>query len=327
VKRQVYSAGVSVTRRLRRQKPNAQQRGAIEALENAAADLEDLQVLRPLAEAAGLPWIELYPDVETDWPPKRTPKGGPRKAAAAPNETPVQRRRRLRANARERQRTTVPRLKAAIREIRKARKARHKQCVTGCKARRAKIQREAQKAREALRKRIAELKVKARATCARCKTSAKEAELDALDKALAELAAERLRIAELRRLARQSVSSRGQAGGRRAAELRAEQLDQVARDVADDPILASVWAAHGAKLRPKARASLTETFLEWLADHPNIIEEHQRKLERDYEADAEALLGRLAKARDEEPADWHRELDAADRWLLRVAPQAMGAPF
>lgn len=252
--------------------------------------------------------------------------------APVPDETPVQRRRRLRAEARERQRETVPALKAAIRDLKAARRKRRAFCVQQCKRRRRRITSEAQRAREKLRERIARLRDRARQACRACKVRASDTDLDNLDAVLAELASERAAIKRLREQARGLKSSRGRAGGRRAAELRAERLDAVRRDVADDPILLALWERHGSKIKARPRSTLTETFLEWVEEHPEAIEELQRDQERQWAEEAEAMLSSVreaSKAKDEaEIARWSRELDEADRWLADEAPAGLSpVPF
>ncbi len=253
-------------------------------------------------------------------------------APAAPTETVVQRRRRLKAAARERQRETVPRLRKAARELKAARAKRRKFCTTQCQRRRKKVQAQAVRAREQLRARIAKLKQRAREACNACKVNAHDEDLDKLDRVLDQLATEREAIRELRAEARGLTSSRGRAGGKRAAELRAEARDAVRRDVADDPVLLALWEKHGTKIKAKPRSTLTETFLEWVHDHPEVIAELQAEQERQYAEEAEAMLATLQKpgrgADDEDLERWARELDQADRWLDKDAPKGMSAvPF
>lgn len=352
--REIFAAPLRVTRALRKVVPYeaAQERAAIEALENAAADLTDVLVLAPLAKLAAIDWIKLYPEAKgkraqgkrlTSHPRRGasyadTDEGRARKLdpsfarehtrAMRPTETAPQRRRRLRADARERQRETVPKLKTAIRELRAAKLRRRRECVASCKRRRAKITSEAKRAREALRARVAKLRIKARETCAACKQSVRDSDLDELDRLLAHLAEERKVIGVLRGQARGLTSERGRAGGRRAAELRAEALDQVKRDVGDDPILAALWERERTRIKKRPRASLTESFLEWVAEHPEAIEEMQTAQERAYDAEAEAMLGTLRAPRAADDTDrWLKDLDAADRWLLKDAPKGLAAPF
>lgn len=268
-------------------------------------------------------------DTDADGWPKREGVG----SGAAQPETEPQQRRRLRGEARERQRETVPKIKTAIRELKAAKMRRRRECVASCKRRRQKITSEAKRAREKLSERVAKLRVRARETCAACKVSVRDSDLDELDRLLGHLAEERKVIGVLRAQARGLTSERGRAGGKRAAELRSEALDQVRRDVADDPILSALWEREQFKIKKRPRASLTETFLEWVQEHPEAIEAMQADQERDYAAEAEAMLGSLRAPRkirgDADQARWSRELDEADQWLAEVkdAPEAQALPF
>lgn len=62
--RNVYSAGYALVSRLRRAGASEAELAALSRLERGEAGLIDLERLRPLAAAAGLPWGELYPEIE-----------------------------------------------------------------------------------------------------------------------------------------------------------------------------------------------------------------------------------------------------------------------
>lgn len=283
----------------------AEKHAAIEAIENDAADLRDLEILAPLAKRAGIDWGDLFPE----WEGYRVPD---------PHETVTQKRRRLKAEARDRQARIVPELREAIRELKRARKQRAAHCRRQAKRRQAKVASLAKRAERELAKRVAKLKERAREASRACNMR----DLDRLDDLLSELARERATIKRLREQARGLKSTRGQKGGRRAAELRAEALDTVARDVADDPLLAALWDKHKHKIKPKARQTRTEAFLEWVHDHPEAISELQAAQERDYAAEATEMLG-SAKGAHRDLETCSAKLNECERWLTEVAPEGL----
>lgn len=247
----------------------------------------------------------------------------------------TERRAELRRSARERQREVLPKLRARVKAIKAQRRKRVKRCASDCKRRRDKVQAEAKRAREQLRQRIARMKAKAREACGICKVSAKDADLDKLDRVLATIAQEREVISELRKRAAQLRDPRGRAGGRRAQELREESDDEVARNLADDPDLAKLWKAQKNRHArfPKTKYhSRTEAFLDWVHNHPEALHELRHREEEKWDREAEEMFrtwgrerptGRMEEA---ELAELQRELDAADRWLLKTAP-AEEVPF
>lgn len=247
----------------------------------------------------------------------------------------TERRRQLREDARQRQQEVLPKLRARVRELRAQRRQRVKRCAADCRKRKEKVQRDAAAARAKLRERIARMKVKAREACGLCKVSAKDRDLDALDRTLAVIAQEREVISELRRRAAQMRDPRGIAGGRRAAELRDESDDEVRRNLEDDPDLAALWRAQknkAGRFKQTKYHTRTEAFLDWVHNHPEALAELRHKQEEKWAREAEEMYatwgrqkptGRMSEA---ELADLQRELDAADRWLLKTAP-AEEVPF
>jgi DNA-directed RNA polymerase subunit K/omega len=158
--------------------------------------------------------------------------------------------------------------------------------------------------------------------------SARDADLNVLEEMLGELSKEREAIRKLREQARGSKSSRGQAGGRRAAELRAEAWDEVRRDVADDPTLSALWERHRGKINPSKRTTRTEAFLQWVHDHPEAIGEMQAEQEQDYAREAEDLLGSIRGQRDAE--ELLSVLGTAEKFLRkteRLTPSRAGASW
>lgn len=239
----------------------------------------------------------------------------------------VARRRELRAAARERQQTVVPRLKEAVKLARRRKRARLAECRDECHARKRALRDDARRARDELRARIKAAREAARNACKVCKTTATDEGLQAIDNALGAVQAEREQIAELRRRAARLKSKRGQAGGQRSAEVRAESDDQVRRDL-DDPLMVAVWDRHKGKVHATPHMSRTEAFLELVHSHPELLDEERSRQEAQWEREAEELYAKLAKTRppksDPEFEKWAAELDEADRLL---AADAAPAPF
>ena len=228
-------------------------------------------------------------------------------------------RRELRREARERQKETVPKLRALVRARKAAKRQRLAKCRADCKRKRAKIQRDAVRARELLRARIKKTKQVARDACGLCKVSATDRGLDALDRALGKVQAEREAIADLRRRAGQLTDPRGRAGGRRAAELRAESDDEVLRNVADDPDLAALWAAIDKRqFKRSPYRSRTEAFLEHVHDHPEELDELRAKQDTQYDREAAELFAKwprhqpVSQMTDAQLAEVLADLDTAD---------------
>lgn len=213
--------------------------------------------------------------------------------------TTTERRASLRSEARKRERTLVPKLRAKVRAAKEAKAKRLKRCQDDCKKRRARVREQAAEARKRLRERLAAAKDQARQFCTVCKVSATGAELDNIDKALGNLAAERATIRQLRSRAAGMVDERGAAAGRRSAEIRAELQDEVARNVADDAELASLWEAQPDKyrrFRPTPRMTMTERFLEWVEGHPHALDELRARQQAQWDREASELLGRWPRS-------------------------------
>jgi hypothetical protein len=89
--------------------------------------------------------------------------------------------------------------------------------------------------------------------------------------------------------------AKGRAGGRRAAELRAESDDAVEQSI--DPSLLPLWRRIRHHIKATARRTRTEAFLEWVHDHPEahyeLAEaqgaEELRRLEAEHAAHAAAI--------------------------------------
>ncbi len=225
----------------------------------------------------------------------------------------------MRREARERQKETVPKLRAVVRARKAGKRKRLAKCRADCKRRRAKAQRDAVRARELLRERIKKAKQVAREACGLCKVSATDRGLDDLDRALGKVQSEREAIAELRRRAAQLTDPRGRAGGRRAAELRSESDDEVLRNVADDPDLAALWASlPKAQFKRTPYLSRTEAFLQHVHDHPEELDELRAKQDTQYDREAAELFAKwprdepVGKMTDAQLAEVLQDLDRAD---------------
>lgn len=237
----------------------------------------------------------------------------------------VERRRALLREARERQRETLPKLREAVKKARANKRARVAKCRKATKQRRDRLQRDVERQREQLRERIAKARQKAREAATVCRVNANEHALERIDQALQAVEKERQAIAELRSRAGVMKSSRGQAGGRRAAELRAESDDEVRRDLGDDdPMLLELWERVKGKIKGSKRRTRTEAFLEFVHDNPDEYNEQVRRAEARWEREAEEYYeqlkgpAKLGELDDDELAErvgtWRR----ADRMLEAV---------
>lgn len=214
--------------------------------------------------------------------------------------TTTDRRASLRTEARRRERTLLPKLRAKLKAAKEHKAKRLKRCQDDCRKRRAKVRDQAAEARRKLRERLAAAKQQARDFCSVCKVSASGAELDRIDAALGALQEERATIQRLRSRASGMVDERGSAAGKRSAEIRAELQDEVARNVGDDPELAALWEAQTDKyrrFRPTSRTTMTERFLEWVEAHPEALDELRNELQQRWEVEAEILLGQWPRER------------------------------
>lgn len=239
----------------------------------------------------------------------------------------TQKRAELRRQARQRQRELIPRMRAQVKKLRAAKKKRLTKCRTDCRKRKARVQRDAIRARQLLRERIARSKAKATELCGTCRVTATGKALEKIDRAMAEVAAEREAIRELRMRAERLKDSRGQAGGRRAAELREESDAQVARDVADDPDLAELWRTVDRRKFPgTSRTTRTEQFLDWIEHHPHVLDEQRARQHAQWDAEAERLFSEWPRERatgqlsEAELAELHRELDRVQQFADEEVP-------
>lgn len=199
----------------------------------------------------------------------------------------VAERRALRAEIAQRKREVLPKLKEAIRKAKRAKKERLKQCRADCKAAKKKATAQAREARKKLREHIKRARKRAETACKVCVDTETEKGLDRIEQALAALQTEREAIADMRKRAAAMKSERGRAGGRRAAELRAESDDRVIFNLQDDPYMIALFRKVRGKIKASPYRTRTEAFLEYVHDHPEELDEIRAKKEREYERQIE----------------------------------------
>lgn len=135
----------------------------------------------------------------------------------------------------------------------------------------------------ALRQEIRDQRIAASQSCADAYTQART--LGDLERASAELTAERAYQAEIRRLEASNRTRRNEIHTSRA-ERRAESDDEVRQNI--DPSLVALWERVKRGIRGTARKSRTEQFAEYVEAHPNEainaieagIDAHIRQLEQ-----------------------------------------------
>ena len=234
-------------------------------------------------------------------------------------------RRRLRSEAAARQRTALRLLKVRVRKARVARAKHMRDIRAACVREQKKITRAAERARAQLRARIAKARDKAERVCKACKVDARESDLEALDRALADVQSERETIRAMRVKARGLRDERGRAGGRRSQELRRESDHQVEVNIAD-PAHRALWDRVKSRIKATPRMSRTEAFFQYLHDHPESVYESQQGTEEQWLREAEAeearlqdewlTAGEVAKLDDRQLAKLSRRLDRAEQYAV-----------
>lgn len=227
----------------------------------------------------------------------------------------------------------IPKLRKAVQGARRHKRERLKGVKEKCQQRRAQLREQAQAARLRLREKIAATKARAQDTCRLMKARATEEELDAIEAALGALAAEREEIAKLRYQASRMKSARGAAGGRRAAELRAESDDFVRAELGDDAALVALWDRVKRKIKATPYMSRIEAFYQHVHDNPADLDEMQAVLEQQWEAEAERMFRERAEQPpigalgDEELTGYLAELASIEQHLAKHPYQAGDVPF
>ena len=235
-------------------------------------------------------------------------------------------RKALQSQIREKRKVVVPKLKALVKQTKADRKKRLRECKKECAAAKRKARRASTVARRKLEQHIQRARKKATEVCKVCKVDDQK-HLDKLEKALQDLEVERQLIGELRRKASTMKSTRGVAGGRKSAEVRAESDDAVIFNLGDNQDLIGLFKSVRRKIKASPRRSRTEAFFEYVHDHPEELDAYRSKKQREYEKEAERLYReREAPACTEQLAQCERELaelQAAEKFLA----EAEDTPF
>lgn len=242
----------------------------------------------------------------------------------------VQQRAQLKREIKERRRDVIPKLKKAVQQAKKDKKARIRKCKADCRKALSRERKRAATARKKLEQHIRRAQAKAKAVCSSCKVVSDKG-IEAIAKALEALDKERQEINALRVKAVGMKSERGRAGGRKSAERRAESDDAVIFNLGEDKELIELFKKVRPKIKPSKYQSRTEAFLQYVHDNPEALEELRAKAEHKYAREAERLF------RERQPDQngngcWTdlgkcqrelEELKAAEKFLS----EAEGVPF
>lgn len=235
----------------------------------------------------------------------------------------VAERKKLRAEIRDKRRTVIPALRAAVKQARKARVERLAQCKKDCKEAQRKARKAAIEARRKLEKHIRTAQKRASEVCASCKVVDDKA-VDSLQKSVDALNVEVAEIAALRKRAGSLRSEKGRKGGLRSAELRSESDSQVIANLGDDREMIALFKKIKGKIKAGKRMSRTEAFFEYLHNHPEALEEFRAGREHRWEREAEKLFAeREAPPCLDELKQCRRELaelQAAEKFLSEEVP-------
>ncbi|HKY36501.1 MAG TPA: hypothetical protein VJN18_11215 [Polyangiaceae bacterium] len=155
-----------------------------------------------------------------------------------------------------------------LREAKQQRRARLRQVAQNCRAARAEITRRAKRARERLKQSIARTRGKARDVCSAARGEAHAQTLAQVERALAELEAERSEQRRYRIWARPARKTASVAGRGRE---RVQESDSEVEANIDDPGLLVVWRTVKHKIKPSKHRSRTEAFFEWAAEHTGDV--------------------------------------------------------
>jgi len=201
----------------------------------------------------------------------------------------VQQRNALKREIRERRKSVIPKLKAAIKKSKADKKKRVAKCKRDCAAALRRERTRAAAARRKLESHIRRARQKARSVCTSCKV-VNDKGVEDISKALEALERERQEIIALRLRAAGMKSERGRAGGRKAAEMRSESDHAVIVNLGEDKELIALFKKLRGRIKPTRYQSRTEAFLQHVHDHPEDLEELRAKAEHKYEKEAERLF-------------------------------------
>lgn len=239
----------------------------------------------------------------------------------------VQERRRLKAEIKNRRRVVLTALKEALKRSKTARKKRLKVARSVCRKARAETERRAVLARRELEKAIRRAQAEAKKTCSICKVVDKKG-LEEISARLEAISAERDKINKLRAQASSLISERGRAGGRRAAEKRAESDEQVIVNLAEDQNMIELFKKVRGKIKASPHRTRTEAFFEFVHDNPSELDELIATKENAWEREAERMF---KERQPDEPdnSNWNEidKLQAEVEQLKRVEAHLADVPF
>jgi hypothetical protein len=230
-------------------------------------------------------------------------------------------RRALQSQIRHKRKEVIPKLRTLVKKLERDRKKRLRECKAECKAAQRKAKRAATVAKKKLEQHIQRARKKAGSVCKSCKLDDDKA-LDAFQNALSELNKERESIEQLRKKVSTMKSTRGRAGGKKAAEIRAESDDAVIFNLGENRELIGLFKSVRNKIKASPRRSRTEAFLEWVHDHPEELDAYRSKKQLEYEREAKKLF----REREAPPCTEQleqcelelAELQAAEKFLEEV---------
>lgn len=201
----------------------------------------------------------------------------------------VQERAAIRREIKERRKEVYPQLQKALKLAKARKKKRLKACETESKARTKKARAQAAKARRLLDAHIKRARAAAQKAFTVCKTTETTQGLDNIERALKAIQKESDEISKLRTKAASMISEKGRAGGKRAAELKAESDDAVIFNLEDDAAMIALFKKVRGKIKKTKNLSRTEAFLEYVSDNPSELDELRAKQELKWEREAEKM--------------------------------------
>lgn len=220
-------------------------------------------------------------------------------------------RRALQSQIKHKRKEVVPKLRVLVKQLERDRKKRLRECKKECKAAQRKAKRASTVAKRKLEQHIKRARQKAGSVCKSCKFD-DDKNLTAFQKALAELNKERESIEQLRKKVSTMKSTRGRAGGRKAAEIRAESDDAVIFNLGENRELIGLFKSVRRKIKASPRRSRTEAFLEWVHDHPEELDAYRSKKQLEYEKEAKRMY------REREAPSCMEQLEQCERELAEL---------
>ena len=207
--------------------------------------------------------------------------------------------------ARAEDRRALEKLRREIAKARERRKAAYRKANALCKAGRARARAAIKKYREAERHRINQevdaIRERTRRACKARKAAVMTIGYRTESRRKAALIERQREQRRLAKLTRETESKRARATSR--AERRQESDAEVSSNLPAE--LRPVWARVKRSIRPKARTTRTEAFLEWAEAHPEELVADSRGIDREIAAmvrERNALERRLAKAKPVTPS-------------------------